>query len=257
MLIHQIRSATIIITYNNKKFLIDPWLMPKEYMDGFEIGVNSNVRQPRVDLPISINEIIDVDAVILTHFHPDHFDDFAKDALNKDIPFFVQSNYDMDIIKDFGFKNITIISEKGIDFCGIKLYKTPCQHGKREILEPFCKKIDLPYNAMGVIFESDNEKKLYLAGDTIFCNEVRQTIDKYKPEVIIINACGATVKIGKGERLIMDLDDIKAISDYAKNATIIASHMDTVSHLTVTRDDVKNLNIANILVPDDNEILEF
>ena len=160
MLIHQIRSATIIITYNNKKFLIDPWLMPKEYMDGFEIGVNSNVRQPRVDLPISINEIVDVDAVILTHFHPDHFDDFAKDALNKDIPFFVQSNYDMDIIKDSGFKNITIISEKGIDFCGIKLYKTPCQHGKKEILEPFCKKIDLPYNAMGVIFESDNEKKI-------------------------------------------------------------------------------------------------
>lgn len=32
MLIHQIRNATLIITYKDKKFLIDPWLMPKDYI---------------------------------------------------------------------------------------------------------------------------------------------------------------------------------------------------------------------------------
>lgn len=48
MLIHQIRNATLIITYKDKKFLIDPWLMPKDYMPGFEMAVNANVRQPRL-----------------------------------------------------------------------------------------------------------------------------------------------------------------------------------------------------------------
>ena len=55
----------------------------------------------------------------------------------------------------------------------------------------------------------------------------------------------------------MDIEDVKAISNYAKNSNIIASHMDTVSHLTVTRKDIKSLKLNNVVVPDDNEILEF
>ena len=50
MEITQIRSATIIVEYNNTKFLIDPWLAPKESMAGFDGAINSNIRQPRVSL---------------------------------------------------------------------------------------------------------------------------------------------------------------------------------------------------------------
>ena len=63
--------------------------------------------------------------------------------------------------------------------------------------------------------------------------------------------------MGEGERLIMDIEDTKSISKYAKNSTIIASHMDTVSHLTVTRENIKSLKLNNVIVPDDDEILEF
>lgn len=257
MKIHQIRNATIIITYNDKRFLIDPWLMPKDFMPGFEGAMKSEVRQPRVDLPISIDKIVDIDAVILTHFHPDHFDEFAVKALDKNIPFFVQNETDLNIIKNFGFNDIRIISESVTDFEGITLYKTQCQHGRREVVRPMCEKIGMPYDAMGIVFKADKEKTLYVAGDTIWCDEVRTSIDKFNPEIIVINACGATVLVGEGERLIMDIADVKAISSYAKNSTIIASHMDTVSHLTVTRDDIKALKLYNVVVPDDNEILEY
>ena len=257
MKIHQIRNATMIVTYNNKRFLIDPWLMPKDFMSGFEGAMNSEVRQPRVELPISIDKITDVDAVILTHFHPDHFDEFAVSALDKNIPFFVQNETDLNIIKNFGFSDVRLISESGTDFEGIKLYKTQCQHGRREVVKPMCEQIGMPYDAMGIVFKSGTEKTLYVAGDTIWCDEVRTAIDKFSPEIIVINACGATVLVGEGERLIMDIADVKAISNYAKNSTIIASHMDTVSHLTVTREDIKNLKLNNIVVPDDNEILGY
>ncbi len=255
MKIHQIRNATIIITYCNKKFLIDPWLMPKNYMAGFEAGINSHIRQPRVELPISIEKIADVDSVILTHYHPDHFDEFASRAIRKDIPFFVQSDTDKEIIKKLGFNDVRIITEAGTDFEGIKLFKTPCQHGRREIVKPLCESVNMPYDAMGVVFLSSNDKTLYLAGDTIWCNEVKQTLDNFTPEIIIINACGA--KVINGERLIMDIEDTKEISSYCKYSKIIASHMDTVSHLSVTRDDIKNLKLDNVIVPDDNEVLEF
>lgn len=57
--------------------------------------------------------------------------------------------------------------------------------------------------------------------------------------------------------MIMDADDVKAVAEHVKSSTIIASHMDTVSHLSVTRDDIKKLNLPNVLVPNDNDILEF
>lgn len=254
MKIHQIRNATLVVTYGGKKFLIDPWLMPKDYMAGFEGAVNAHIRQPRVELPVAIEEVVKVDAVILSHFHPDHWDDFAAKAIDKDIPFFVQSSADADIIKSFGFKDVRVLTEE-THFSAITLYKTACQHGRRETIRPLCEQIGMPYDSMGVVFKTSGEKTLYLAGDTIWCDEVKHAIDTYTPDVIVVNACGASV-LG-GEKIIMDLEDVKSISAYAKNATIVASHMDTVSHLTVTRNDIKKLELSNVVVPEDGETLTF
>lgn len=259
MKITQVRNATIIVEYDETKFLIDPWLGPKNYMEGFESALNSQIRQPRVELPLEIEKIVDVDAAILTHFHPDHFDEYAVNALNKDIKFFVQSQKDFEIIQSYGFKNLEIITQQGIDYKNIKLYKTDCQHGKREIIKPLCESICMPYDAMGIIFKSEKEKTLYVAGDTIWCNEVSEAIDKFEPEIIVVNACAATVL--NGERLIMNIDDVKEVLQNVPNATVIASHMDTVSHLTVTRKDLEEFrekeSVKNLLIPDDGEVLNF
>ena len=259
MKITQVRNATIIVEYDETKFLIDPWLGPKNYMEGFESALNSQIRQPRVELPFEIEKIVDVDAVILTHFHPDHFDEYAANALNKNIKFFVQSQKDLEIIKSYGFKNLEIITQQGIDYKNIKLYKTNCQHGKREIIKPLCESIGMPYDAMGIIFKSEKEKTLYVAGDTIWCSEVSEAIENFNPEIIVINACAATVL--NGERLIMNIDDVKEVLQNAPNATVIGSHMDTVSHLSVTKNDLRELknknNFDNLLIPEDGEIINF
>ena len=259
MKITQVRNATIIVEYNETKFLIDPWLGPKDYMEGFESALNSQIRQPRVELPFEIEKTVDVDAVILTHFHPDHFDEYAVNALNKDIKFFVQSQKDLEIIKSYGFKNLEVMTQQGIDYKNIKLYKTACQHGKREIIMPLCESIGMPYDAMGVVFKSNNEKTLYVAGDTIWCDEVSEAINKFEPEIIVVNACAATVI--NGERLIMNIDDVRQVIKKAPKSTIIASHMDTVSHLTVTRKDLEEFrekeSVKNLLIPDDGEVLNF
>jgi L-ascorbate metabolism protein UlaG (beta-lactamase superfamily) len=255
MEIQQIRNATIIITYHNKRFLVDPWLMDKDYMAGFEAGINSEIRQPRENLPFSIDKITNVDAVILTHFHPDHWDSIAEKALNKNIKFFVQSKFDKNIIENLGFNNLEIISEKGTEFENIMLYKTKTQHGKREIIKPLCEAIGMPYDAMGVVFKSLNEKTLYIAGDTIYCKEFENAIDKFSPDITIINACGATLK--NGEHIIMDIADIIKTNKYLKGKIIIASHMDNTSHLTVTRENIKSLNLENILIPKNGETMKF
>lgn len=259
MKITQIRNATIIVEYNNTKFLIDPWLMPKDYMPGFDAGINSHIRQPRVDLPFEIEKIVNVDAVIITHIHPDHWDEIAEKTLNKKIKIFVQSSIDKEYIKSKGFENVEIISEAGTNYNEIILYKTKTQHGKREIIKPLCESIGMPYDAMGIVFKSKNEKTLYIAGDTIWCKEVSNAINKYSPDIIIVNACAATVV--NGEHIIMNIEDVKKVLDTAPDSTVIASHMDTVSHLSVTRNDLKDFKIKNnidkLLIPNDGETLNF
>ena len=169
MKITQIRNATLIIEYDNTRFLIDPWLGPKGYMPGFETAVNSEIRQPRVELPFSIDKIVNVDSVIITHIHPDHWDEYAEHAIDKNLKIFVQSEFDKNFILSKGFKDIEILAEQGTSFRNITLFKTHTQHGKREILKPLCDSIGMPYDAMGIVFNAEQEKTLYIAGDTIWC----------------------------------------------------------------------------------------
>ena len=67
----------------------------------------------------------------------------------------------------------------------------------------------------------------YIAGDTVSYEGVRSAIGRFEPDVIIVNACDARVGTG---RLIMDAGDVKKTCDCKPDGTVIASHMDTVSH---------------------------
>ena len=95
---HHIRNATEILTYNGLRILIDPMLAPKSFYPGFEQAPTleqKKKRLPLVDLPIPIEEIVkDLDAVIVTHTHVDHWDEFAAKAIPKYIPIFVQNASD-------------------------------------------------------------------------------------------------------------------------------------------------------------------
>ncbi len=73
MKIRQIRNATIIVQYAGKKFLIDPVLAEKGTYPPYPNTVRQEQFNPVVDLSTTIDEIISVDAVVVTHLHRDHF----------------------------------------------------------------------------------------------------------------------------------------------------------------------------------------
>src|SRR5690554_161783 len=114
--IKQIRNATIVIQYAGKRFLVDPMLAEKGTYPpfgpqvGFPDAPRQNENNPMVSLPTSIDNIIsDIDAVIVTHLHLDHWDDAAIEALPKDIKLFVQNDEDAKVITDAGFTNIEVL----------------------------------------------------------------------------------------------------------------------------------------------------
>lgn len=168
----QIRNATLKINYAGKKILIDPWLAEKGAVPGFGGTINDHIRNPTSELPMPVNEIVDVDAVILTHDHPDHWDEAAKNAIPKDMPFFVQHEKDAQAVKSAGFSNVRVLGESN-DYEGITLIKTPGQHGKPKVLEDMK---DLLGEVSGIVFKHPDEKTLYIAGDTVWCQAVEDSL---------------------------------------------------------------------------------
>ena len=268
MNIQQIRSATNKITYAGKTFLLDPWLVKKDGMGslnavnaiadtGFRFAdpVKQAVSYPFYDLPESVESILSgVDYYIVTHLHLDHVD-MAPDGtvgapLDKAVPVIVQSKEEAEVFKRSGFQEILVLSETEPLVLGeASLIKTPARHG-------FIKK---SMEAMGVIFQSQQEKTLYVSGDTVWFEGVRETLEKYKPDVITVNGAAAYLK--DCGRLIMNDEDVEAVAKTMPEAKIFITHMDNVPHAGLTRVDMRaNLlrrGITDFYMPDDGETVSF
>lgn len=192
MLFQQIRSATVKVTCGGVTFLVDPMLAPKDFYPPFP---KTERKWPMCDLPFAADEVIvGTDAVIMTHYHIDHFDEFAVKALNKDIKVFCQDEFDQNFLAGYGFTNTEILRAEGTEFKGVMLYKTECLHGVWETAAPYYEMIDLRPNAMGVVFKAPSAKTLYLAGDTIWYDGVKRALYTYKPDAAIVNAACAQIE---------------------------------------------------------------
>ena len=264
MKIKQIRNATIRIEYAGKTFLVDPWLEKKHGLGSFEDipgrpfhvpdPVKEHLPMPFCDLPEPTEAILrGIDYYILTHIHPDHID-MAIDGtvgapLDTSVPIIAQNEADADVLKKSGFQHIEILSENPLRCGEASITKAPARHGTVVPCGDAC----------GVIFESGREKTLYVAGDTIWYDGVQNTIQKYTPDVVVMNACAAEL-VGNG-RLIMNDEDVACVADAAPNAQLVVSHMDNVAHASITRHSMRGLlaqrGIKEYFIPEDGETLAF
>ncbi|UGB30385.1 MBL fold metallo-hydrolase [Metabacillus sp. B2-18] len=252
MKINTIRNATIVVEYADKKFLIDPMLAPKGAYPPFPNSPRQDQHNPLVSLPTSIEEIINVDAVIVTHLHYDHWDEAAKDALPKDMKIFAQNEEDAIEIQSAGFQNVEVLQEDTV-FDDIKLIKTKGQHGRGEILK-------LTGLVCGVVFKHQTEKTLYVAGDTVWYEDVQEVIDTHKPEIIVVNA--GDNQFFEGGSLVMGKDDVFEVYKAAPASKIIAVHMEAVNHWGLSRGELKQFSkdkemSPNLLVTDDGNCYTF
>ena len=252
MNIHFIRNATLVLRYADKKFLIDPFLSDKGAMPPFQNTANQHLSNPTVELSTPINEIIDVDAVIVTHLHPDHFDEKAKEVLSKDITIFAQNQEDVDVMKKEGFQNVVSL-EKESSFADVTLTRTEGKHGEGEILKQTGK-------VSGIAFSHPHEKTLYIAGDTLFNEDVQEAIQIHQPQIIVVNAGAA--QFLEGGPITMTKENVLQTHYEAPNATIIAVHMESLNHCLLTRAELKQFieekeRSTKVLIPKDGENLSF
>ncbi|HIR17252.1 MAG TPA: MBL fold metallo-hydrolase [Candidatus Caccocola faecigallinarum] len=257
---HQVRSATGKIIYNGKTFLIDPMLAEKGRYEGFAGTINSGARNPLIELPESKEKVMgDVDAVVVTHTHLDHWDEVAAQFIDKDIPVFVQDEADAETIRGAGFKNVSVLSGSA-KFGEVTLTKVEGTHGTQEMYDDVQTAAALG-ETMGVIFSAPGEKTVYLLGDTVWTPRVSKTLRIYKPDVLIMNT-GYAKLLGYNDSIIMGTEDVAKAAAFLPEAKIVAVHMDAINHCTISRRDIKDLAKTlkiedRVFVPEDGETIDF
>lgn len=229
MKIQLIRNAALWLEYGGVTFLIDPMLSEKEANPPVANTENQR-RNPLVPLPGPAEQWLAPDAVLVTHLHPDHWDQAAVALLPHELPVLCQDG-DGETIAAQGFKHISVIDDsEELQFQGVTLKRTGGQHGTEEIGK-------LMGKVSGFVLRAEGEPTLYLAGDTIWCEEVKHALDVYTPEVVVVNAGGA--QFLTGGHITMNEQDVVELCRYIPSASVIAVHMEAINHCLVTRAQLK------------------
>ena len=249
MRLRLIRHATLAIEYNGRNLLVDPMLDNAEARGPIENSPNQR-KNPLVPLPGAAEQIVeDVEAVLVTHTHSDHWDGSAAALIRKNLPLFGQPE-DEDKFRQEGFSNVQSIT-KPATWKDIEIARTAGQHGKGAIGKAMAP-------VSGFVLRAKGEPTLYIAGDTIWCREVADALTSFKPDVVVLNAGAA--QFLEGGTITMTAEDVIESCRAAPNAQFVAVHMEAINHCLLTRADLAfQLEAARVskqvTIPLDGEFL--
>jgi L-ascorbate metabolism protein UlaG (beta-lactamase superfamily) len=211
-----IRHATLAARVGDRTLLVDPMLDPAGARPPVENTANP-VPNPLVELPEPPEVVVQgIDAVLVTHLHQDHLDATAVSLLPKDLPVLC-APADAGTLRGHGFTDVRPVDDR-VEWGGLTVTRTAGVHG---VLGP----------TPGFVVDS-----LYVAGDTVWCDEVRAALDEHRPEVVIVNAGGARF-LDSGP-IVMTADDVVAVARHAPDAHVIAVHLEAINHCLETRADL-------------------
>jgi L-ascorbate metabolism protein UlaG (beta-lactamase superfamily) len=118
---------------------------------------------------------------------------------------------------------------KSLAWRGITIDRTGGKHGTGEIARKLAP-------VSGFVLQASGEPTLYIAGDSIWCEEVAGPLRQFQPAVTVLNAGGA--RFLQGDPITMTPEDVMAVCKAAPSTQVVAVHMDAINHCIVTRDDL-------------------
>ncbi|MPZ17628.1 MAG: twin-arginine translocation signal domain-containing protein [Luteitalea sp.] len=128
--IQLIRHATAIIHYAGRVLMVDPMLGDPGVMPPIDRSPNPRPN-PLVPLPLAAEKALTgIEAILVTHTHPDHWDAAATELVPKDATLFIQPP-DSAKFAELGFSDAQKIDES-VSWKGITISRTGGQHGRGE-----------------------------------------------------------------------------------------------------------------------------
>jgi L-ascorbate metabolism protein UlaG (beta-lactamase superfamily) len=232
-----VRSATVIVEIAGQRILVDPMLDDVGARPPME-GTLNQVANPTAPLPFPAGEVVSgLDAVVVTHRHRDHLDARGEELLPRDVPVFCQPE-DEEALRSLGLDTHSI--DDAVEWNGLRITRTPARHGTGRVAE-------LLAPVSGFVLND-----LYLAGDTVWYEDVEATIERDRPRVAVVNAGGA--EFVEGGLIVMGVDDVREV--VARVPTVVAVHMEALNHCFLERESLRRA-VPGVLVPEDGETLEL
>jgi L-ascorbate metabolism protein UlaG (beta-lactamase superfamily) len=233
-----VRHATLLVELAGRRILVEPLLDEAGARPPVEDSPNPRPN-PLVPLPVPAEELVrDLDAVIVTHLHEDHFDEAGARLVPRDVPVFCQPE-DAEHLRGLGLDARPV--EGALDWDGLRIARTGGRHGSDEAT------VQALAPVSGFVLDG-----LYIAGDTVWCAEVEEALERHRPRVAVVNGSGACFL--EGGPLVMSSSQVREVVD--RVPAVVVVHLEAINHCLETRAEVRAA-VPEALVPEDGETLEL
>jgi L-ascorbate metabolism protein UlaG (beta-lactamase superfamily) len=231
-----VRHATLLVELDGRRLLVDPQLDEQGARPAID-NTPSPRRNPLVPLPMPAEEVVrGLDAVLLTHRHQDHLDETGERLLPRDIPVLCQPE-DEAHLRELGLPARPVADS--VEWDGLIVHRTGGRHGTGAIGDRMAP-------VSGFVLGG-----LYIAGDTIWCDEVAEAIERHRPAVAVVNAGGG--RFLQGDPIVMTAPDVLEVA--ARVPVVVAVHMEAINHCLLTRAELRAA-APGVLVPEDGDTIE-
>jgi L-ascorbate metabolism protein UlaG (beta-lactamase superfamily) len=251
MRIQFIRHGTSLLDLGGKRILVDPMLSDAGAMPPIPLTAH-RVRNPLIPLPMSVADLIGgIDAVLLTHYHFDHFDAEAARSLPKDLPFFCQPG-DAGKLRRKGFLRVRAI-DGSVEWNSLVIKRYQASHGEGFPLKALMGK-------SSSYFIQAKAESLFITGDAVFDPSLERSLREAQPGLILANFGAARFLWGKP--ITLAADGVGRIRRLLPGCAIIAVHMDAINHCGLSKEELRR-SIADsglagdVAIPREGEALTF
>lgn len=257
MKLTQLRNATLVVEFESAtgpvSMLVDPMLARKGTLPTLRWLGPGRRRNPVVDLPESSPAILErVTCALITHCQRGHFDHLDGAGIRflkeRDLPVWCMP------------KDTTYLEKRGLrvqtlgppGFFGGAINPIACVHGRGLVGH-------LMEHGFGYFIELPGEPTLYLAGDTLLTEDIKERLARLRPDVSVFPAGGARFDLGT--EIIMNGHDVCEAAAFTPGV-LIANHLEALDHCPTTRAELRRLADEaglgeRVRIPLDGESCEF
>ncbi|KAF2134305.1 Metallo-hydrolase/oxidoreductase [Dothidotthia symphoricarpi CBS 119687] len=224
-------TATTILEWEGLRILTDPNFLHA----GDHVHLGPGVNATRQTNPaIDLEELPRIDAILLSHYHEDHFDRKVEDKLSRSIPI-ITTPHAKDHLSNKGDESFTNVHALAVwdslvlDIASpranaqtpsVKITGTPGKHippGPLSIANDLLSAVpptngwmvELGYSDPASSSSFENGYRIYISGDTLMVDELKEIPERYKDQnidLMLIHLGGTTIPGPKMPLLMVTMD---------------------------------------------------